>query len=148
MSDMIERPIIKFRKTSEDAIIPSYATDGSNGFDLYSMMDGKLRPGELMMIPLGVEAEIPKDWCVVFIGKSGLASREGIGILGGLIDSDYRGEWHAILLNNKKQEEFVFHKRQKVVQGVILYSPQAKIVEVDSLSETERGKSGFGSTGK
>lgn len=144
---MIERPTIKFRRTSPDSIIPSYSTDGSNGFDLYSVVDGEIKPGERATIPLGVEAEIPKNWCVIFIGKSGLAAREGIAMLGGLIDSDYRGEWHAILLNTG-EKEFKFEKGQKIIQGVTLYSPQAKIIGVESLSETQRGKGGFGSTGR
>ena len=143
---IIENPEIKIRRSSPDAKLPTYATDGSAGFDLYSIEDGELKVGKRVIIALGIEAEIPKDWCVVFIGKSGLASKNGIDILGGLIDPDYRGGWKVILLNTG-EENFEFKKGDKITQGVILYAPQAKLTEVKELSESVRGTGGFGSTG-
>lgn len=140
-------PILKVKRLYPDAIVPTYSNPGDAGFDLYSMIDGKIGPGRKKIIPLGISVEIPKDWCMLFIGKSGLATEPGIEILGGLIDSGYRGELRAVLLNTG-QEKFDFEKGDKVTQGVLLYSPQAKIIEVQELAESIRGKKGFGSSGK
>ncbi len=140
-------PTLKVMKLSPDAIVPSYAKPGDAGFDLFSMIDGKIGPGRTKIIPLGISVEIPKDWCILFIGKSGLATMPGIAILGGLIDSGYRGELKAVLLN-AGQARFEFEKGDKVTQGVLFYSPQAEIIEVQSLGDSIRGAKGFGSTGK
>ncbi|SRR5260221_3171318 len=141
-------PILKIKRLFSDAKMPVYATDGSAGFDLFTTESGILNPGAGQLIfPLGVKAEIPKNWAVLFVGKSGLASQKGVAVLGGLIDSDYRGEWMAILINNGTMGHS-FSKGDKVVQGVLMFTPQAKIMEVDELSETKRGKGGFGSTGR
>lgn len=140
-------PEIKFKKLHSDAKIPFYAHEDDAGFDLFTVEDGQILVGERKKIPLGLAAEISKGWCVLFIGKSGLADRSGVAILGGLIDSGYRGEWQAILLNTG-DEVIRYGKGDKVTQGVVLYNPQAKIIEVHDLSETDRGQGGFGSTGK
>src|SRR5579864_5576490 len=129
----IERPFIKIQKLSEGAIVPRYANRAAAGFDLYSITDGILKAGERLTLPIGIASEISPCWCVLFVGKSGLASKKGIDILGGLIDSDYRGEWKVVLLNSG-EEDYDFQKGDKITQGVILYSPQASILEVDKLS--------------
>ncbi len=140
-------PLLKVKKLSPDAIVPTYANPGDAGFDLYSMEDGNIAPKHIKIIPLGLAVEIPKDWCIQFIGKSGLATKPGIAILGGLIDSGYRGELKAVLFN-AGLEKHEFKKGNKVVQGVLYYSPQAKIIEVKDLEESVRGEKGFGSSGK
>ncbi len=140
-------PILKVVKLYPDAIVPSYANPGDAGFDLYSMEDGIIGPGRKRVIPLGIAVEIPRDWCIQLTGKSGLSASYGIDILGGLIDSGYRGELKAILLNTG-EERFKYEKGSKVTQGVLYYSPQAEIIEVQSLGDSIRGKKGFGSSGK
>lgn len=143
----IKNPTIKFKKLLPDAIIPTYAHPGDAGFDLYAIESGSINAGDRQMIPLAISSEIPEDWAVIIKDKSGLANEFGIHVLGGVIDSGYRGEW-KVVLNNSGKKTFEFEKGQKITQGIAVFVPQAKIVEVSKLTETDRGVSGFGSTGK
>lgn len=143
-----KEPILKFKLLNPDAVVPKYAKPGDAGFDLITPIDFNLKVAvKPTTIPLGLAVEIPQNWCIQFIGRSGLASKNGVAILGGLIDSGYRGELGVVLLNTGEVDIF-FRKGDKIAQGVVYYAPQAKIVEVEELSETERGSGGFGSTGK
>ena len=135
---------------SLDLPLPHYATTGSAGLDLLAAVDQEitLAPGQRMAVPTGIAIELPHGVEAQVRPRSGLALNHGITCLNspGTIDSDYRGEIKAILINHG-QEPFLISRGHKIAQMVIARHEQAELVEVDSLSDSERGAGGFGSTG-
>ncbi|MCI5605844.1 MAG: dUTP diphosphatase, partial [Spirochaetia bacterium] len=104
--------------------------------------------GKTAMIPTGLFFEIPEGYEVQVRPRSGLAAKNGITVLNtpGTIDSDYRGEIKVILIN-LGNKDFVVNDKERIAQMVIAPVIQAGFEITDSLSETERGTGGFGSTG-
>ena len=133
---------------SADATLPKYQTFGSSGMDLCTTIDFVLAAGERMMVPTGLRIALPEGYEAKVRPRSGLAVKHGIGMVNapGTIDSDYRGEIHAILIN-WGSDAVEFRKGDRVAQIVIAPVVQATWVEVDSLDATDRGEGGFGSTG-
>lgn len=109
-----------------------------------------LAPGERALVPTGIAVSIPEGFAGFLQPRSGLASRYGISIVNtpGLIDSHYRGEIKAILVNLDGSEPFQVDRGDKICQLVIQKVEQARFIEVEILDPTERGTGGFGSTGK
>lgn len=132
-------------KRIENGILPEYKTLGSSGADCYSRINWIVNSGDTMKIPLGFAVEIPMGYEMQIRPRSGL-SKDGIISQLGTIDSDYRGEVCAIVTNNTK-ENFMIHKGDRIAQAVICPVIIANWNEVQELSETKRGKGGFGSTG-
>ena len=139
---------LKIKKLKNEAVIPSYQTKEAAGFDLHSIEDIVLNPGERKLIATGLAFEIEYGYEVQIRPRSGLAFKHGITVLNtpGTIDSDYRGEIKVLLINHSN-EKFEIKKGDRIAQAVVAPVIQAKIVEVDELSDTARGESGFGSTG-
>jgi dUTP pyrophosphatase len=133
-----------------DLPLPHYATPGSAGLDLLAAVDAEMviEPGKRAAVPTGIAIELPLGVEAQVRPRSGLALNQGITCLNapGTIDSDYRGEIKAILINHGDQP-FRISRGMKIAQMVIARHEQAALVEVDSLSESERGAGGFGSTG-
>ncbi len=140
---------IKIKKLNKKAIIPAYQTKEAAGFDLHSIEDVVINPGERKLIGTGLAFEIEFGYEVQIRPRSGLAYKHGITVLNtpGTIDSDYRGEIKVLLINHGS-EPFEIKKGERIAQAVIAPVIQAEIVEVEELSDTERGSGGFGSTGK
>ena len=138
---------LKFKKTKDNATLPTYAHVTDAGFDLYSCEDYILKPGERHVFNIGLISEFSDGYFVVIKPKSGLAVKAGIDVLAGIIDSGYRGEWGVALIN-LGQEPYEFKTGDKLAQGIILPYEQAAIVETSDLGESDRGTGGFGSTGK
>lgn len=138
---------IKFRLLKKGAKIPSYAHSGDAGFDIYAVSSKLIKKGTHEIIATGIASEISKGWFVSFRDRSGLAAKHGIHVLGGVIDSGYRGEWKVILANFGNKD-YKVEKRERIAQGILQSAPHAEIKKVNVLSETKRGSSGFGSTGK
>jgi len=138
---------VKIKKLHPDAIIPKYAHPGDAGMDLYINEAVELEPGERKSIPLGISVEIPKGYVGLMWDKSGLSHKYGIKTFGGVIDSGYRGEWHAGVMN-LSDKYFKFEKGHKIVQLLIQKVEQVDFEEVEELSDTSRGEGGLGSTGK
>jgi len=140
---------IKIKKLNKKAIIPAYQTKEAAGFDLHSIEDVIIKPGERKLIGTGLAFEIEFGFEVQIRPRSGLAYKHGITVLNtpGTIDSDYRGEIKVLLINHGSGE-FEIKKGERIAQAVIAPVIQAEIVEVEELSDTERGSGGFGSTGK
>jgi len=140
---------LKIKKLTPDAIIPAYQTELAAGFDLHSVEDYVLKKGERKLIKTGLAFEIEEGYEVQIRPRSGLAFKHGITVLNtpGTIDADYRGEI-MVLLINLGEDDFEIKKGERIAQAVIAPVIQAEFVEVDELSETKRGKGGFGSTGK
>ncbi|MFA5484806.1 MAG: dUTP diphosphatase [Candidatus Pacearchaeota archaeon] len=137
---------VKIKKLRADATLPNYAHHGDAGMDLYSTIDICLEQNQRTLIPLGFSMELPEGYVSIIKGKSGLALNKGLVILGGVIDQNYRGEYNAIILNSG-YDDLVIKKNQKVAQLLIQSVEKAELEEVDELSNTIRGKDGFGSTG-
>ena len=141
---------ILIKRLSKEVPLPKYETSGSSGMDLSANIDAKIdiEPGKTVIIPTGLALSIPKGFEVQIRPRSGLAAKQKISVLNtpGTIDADYRGEIKVILIN-LGQETFKVEKGLRIAQMVVCPIVQAQLKEVDDLSETERGKGGFGSTG-
>lgn len=142
-------PRIKIKKLDNNAVIPSYETSESAGFDLRSSKGGSISPGEIVCISTGISMEIPTGYELQIRPRSGMALKNGITVLNspGTVDSDYRGEIKIILINHST-EIYTYTAGQRIAQGVLMKLPERPIFyETQELSETDRGTGGFGSTG-
>jgi dUTP pyrophosphatase len=138
---------LKVKKLSPEAVLPSYAHPGDAGMDLYANETITLKPGEIGKIKSGISMEIPEGYVGLYWDKSGLSNNHGIKMLGGVVDSGYRGELIMGVIN-LSQKEYTFEKGHKVLQMLIQKVEHMEIVEVEELSDTDRGENGFGSSGK
>ena len=142
---------ILIKRLSKEVPLPKYETNGSSGMDLAANVNTNIDidPGETAIIPTGLALSIPKGFEVQIRPRSGLAAKQKISVLNtpGTIDADYRGEIKVILINHSR-ELFTVENGQRIAQMVICPIIQVQLEEVDVLSETKRGKDGFGSTGK
>lgn len=131
--------------------MPAYATEQSAGMDLRASLTESvtLKPMERRLIPTGLYIELPAGYEAQIRPRSGLALKKGITVLNtpGTIDADYRGEIGVILIN-LSTEPFVIENGERICQMVIARYESAELIEVEELSETERGEGGFGHTGK
>ena len=135
-----------------DNAMPAYETVNSAGMDLRAYLpDGELviKPMQRALVPTGLFMEIPIGYEGQVRPRSGLAIKSGITVLNspGTIDADYRGEVKVILIN-LSDVDFVIKSGDRIAQLVIAKHEQPEVVEVQVLSETERGAGGFGHTGK
>lgn len=131
--------------------LPHYATEHSAGMDLRANLDAPvvLGPLERKIIPTGLFIELPEGYEAQIRPRSGLAAKHGITCLNtpGTIDADYRGEI-GVILANVSNESFTVNDGERICQMVIAQYTKANLVEVQELSETDRGAGGFGSTGR
>jgi dUTP pyrophosphatase len=141
--------ILKIKKLNKDALIPSYKSEEASGFDLHSIEDIVIKPGERKLISTGLAFEIEKGYEIQIRPRSGLAYKHGITVLNspGTIDSDYRGEIKVLLIN-LGDKDFEIKKGDRIAQAVVAPVIQVEFLEVENLRETKRGSGGFGSTGK
>ena len=141
---------IKIKILDRSIPVPKYAHAGDAGLDLYSSINCELRPFERKKIPTGIKISIPQGYAGFIQPRSGLAAKNGISIVNtpGLIDSGYRGEVCAILINLDPKNVFKVKKGDKICQLVIQKVEKIKLEITKDLDETSRGEGGFGSTGK
>ena len=141
---------ILIKRLSKDVALPKYETEGSSGLDLAANIDKQIKilPGKTEIIPTGLAVAIPKNFEIQIRPRSGLAAKSQISVLNtpGTIDSDYRGELKVILIN-LSDKIFVVEKGLRIAQMVLCPVVKATLKEVTELENTERGSSGFGSTG-
>ena len=130
--------------------LPQYETELSAGMDVRAFLDSSitLEPLDRILVKTGLFAELEKGFEIQVRPRSGLALKKGITVLNspGTIDADYRGEIGVILINLSK-DKFVISSGDRIAQLVVCKHEQPKIVLSSSLSETQRGDKGFGSTG-
>jgi dUTP pyrophosphatase len=139
------KPVLKILTSF---ILPEYKTSGSACFDIAITSNKTLKPNELFNFGTGLRMEIPKGWCLLVFPRSSLGQKKCIIPNSvGVIDSDYRGEVKVPVLN-LSEEEVNFEVGQRIAQGLLVRAKQCKIVNVETLSDTDRGSGGFGSTGK
>ena len=131
------------------ASVPTRATSGDAGLDLYASESARLEPGERLSLGTGVAVEIPGGHAGLVLPRSGWAARHGIALVNapGLIDSGYRGEVRVLLLNTDRDEPFEIAEGDRIAQLLIVPFAALEPVEVETLGESERGEGGFGSTG-
>ena len=128
---------------------PAYAKPGDAGADLRSRIDFELEPGERALVPTGVAIALPEGYVGLVHPRSGLATKNGITIVNapGTVDSGYRGELMVTLLNTDKTKSFHVQRGDRIAQLVIQKYEHATFTVVEELDQTERGSSGFGSSG-
>lgn len=132
--------------------IPKYESEGAAGLDLLAAISKSkniiILPGKAEMVPTGIAIALPKGFEAQIRPRSGLAAKNGITILNspGTIDSDYRGEISAMLINHSKVN-FEIERGMRIAQMVIAPVVQFNLIKTETLDETKRGAGGFGSTG-
>tara|TARA_E500000331_G_scaffold355154_1_gene409949 strand:- start:842 stop:1279 length:438 start_codon:yes stop_codon:yes gene_type:complete len=142
---------VLIKKLDKSVELPSYKTIGSSGMDLMAFIKEpiKLTPNSSCLVPTGLSIAFSKDYEVQIRPRSGLAAKKGITVLNtpGTIDSDYRGEIKIILFNHSS-EEFIINNKDRIAQMILMPVLKMELEEVENLTDTVRGKGGFGSTGK
>ena len=131
------------------AEVPQYAHAGDAGADLMSADHVVISPGERVVVGTGVSIALPRGFAGFVVPRSGLAARHGLTIVNtpGTIDAGYRGEIRVILLNTDRSEPYTVRPGDRIAQLVVMPVMRARFVPVERLPGTERGESGFGSTG-
>jgi dUTP pyrophosphatase len=130
--------------------LPQYETSGSAGMDLRAnlLQPITLKPSERQLIPTGIFIELPLGYEAQIRPRSGLAYKRGLTCANtpGTIDSDYRGEIQVILINLSNEPQTIEHG-ERIAQMIIARYERIEWISADTLSQTERGSGGFGSTG-
>jgi dUTP pyrophosphatase len=151
MESSVEIKFKRLRKELSHIPLPSYATKGSSGLDIYAALEKPitLSHGAIEIVPTNISVEIPEGYEIQVRPRSGLAANHGIGILNspGTIDSDYRGEIKIIIINFG-QKDFIIQPAERIAQLVVAKVCTAKFIESENLNNTKRGKGGFGHTGR
>ena len=141
---------VNVKKLRPGASLPNYETAGASGMDVRACLDEPVLVdrGGIVTVPTGLAFEIPFGCEIQARSRSGLARRNGIVVLNspGTIDSDYRGELIIVLIN-LGAAPFTIHHGDRIAQLVCAPVLRVSLAETDSLSETDRGAGGFGSTG-
>ena len=138
---------------AEGLPLPAYQTTDAAGLDLLAAVPTEtplvLAPGKYAMVPTGLTIALPAGYEAQVRPRSGLAAKHGVTVLNspGTIDADYRGEIKVILINHGAAP-FVVKRGERIAQMVIAPAVQAALVPVATLSATDRGAGGFGSTGR
>lgn len=159
---------LKFKKLVGQAKLPA-KTNGNIGIDLSVVADDInrwlyiidtnnkkpamsyfLQPGERVVFNTGLSVEIPDGYALIIKDRSGLAAKNGIHVLAGVIDSSYRGEIKVCLLNTSKNYDgdVRINEGDRIAQAILTHDLTCSIIETSELSETPRGEKGFGSSGK
>ena len=136
---------------ARDLPLPRYETAGAAGMDLLAAIEGEMiiEPGAVALVPTGLSFALPAHLEAQVRPRSGLAAKHGVTVLNapGTIDSDYRGEVKAILINHGKTP-FKVERGMRIAQLVIARVEQIAWAETDTLEASTRGAGGFGSTGR
>ena len=142
---------IAVKKLRAGAILPSFGSREAAGADLYACLekDVTILPGETAFIPTGLAMELPRGYAGLIYARSGLACKRGLAPANkvGVVDSDYRGEFLVALHNHGKEAQTV-SAGERIAQLVITPVLIPEYIEVETLSDTQRGAGGFGSTGR
>ena len=142
---MIKVPLRRLDPSIEP---PSYAREGDAGLDLRAAHDATLEPGGRGLVGTGLAVAIPPGFAGLVLPRSGLALSQGVTVLNapGLVDAGYRGELKVLLINHG-DKSVVVRRGDRIAQLVIQRVERAELIEVVELPASERGASGFGSTG-
>lgn len=143
----LESSSLKVKKLHESARLPLRGSAHAIGADLCCVEAFTLQPLERKLIPTGLAIEIPVGFYGRVAPRSGLAVKQGIDTLAGVIDSDYRGEVRVLLINFNS-EAVSFDAGERIAQLIIEKAETVDYEWAEELSDTTRGAGGFGSTGR
>lgn len=144
---MFSKGKLKIKKLREDAKIPSFNHDTDAGLDMHSVNEVLVAPLERKSIETGIAMELPKGYAGLIWERSGLALKEGIMTMGGVIDEGYRGEI-KIIIHNMTNNYYQIRKGDRIAQ-MLIQKVEHPVIEVTGmLTESEREEKGFGSSGK
>lgn len=152
--------MIKIKKLTEDAIIPHRSREGDACYDLYTNINYDVKAYDTVVIPTGIAIELPVEYEAEIRPRSGISLNGVLAydvfmgrmdnfkctIIQGTIDSNYRGEI-GIIFRNETMRDITIKKHTKLAQMKINYVPDVELIEVEELSESNRGENGFGSSG-
>ena len=142
---------IKIKRLNKRAKIPTFGTEFSAGADLYCAEEHEISgcSGQKCSIGTGISMEIPEGYVGLVFARSGLACKNGLRLCNsvGVIDADYRGEIKVVLHNDSEYVREI-KPGERVAQMIIMPYPKVSFIEVEELSDTVRGESGFGGTGR
>lgn len=142
---------VAVKKLREGAILPTFGSEGAAGADLYACLedDVTILPGETVFIPTGLAMELPRGYAGLVYARSSMGAKRGLAPANkvGVIDSDYRGEFFVALFNHGRESQTVCN-HERIAQLVVTPVLIPEYIEVEQLSDTQRGAGGFGSTGK
>jgi dUTP pyrophosphatase len=141
---------LAFRRLDPEAILPERVHPGDAGFDLRSIEDVEVGPGERTMVRTGLAVAIPDAHAGLVLPRSGLATKHGLTLANapGLIDAGYRGELICSLVNLDRDESVKIARGDRIAQLVIVAVREVRPAWVDELPPSSRGDDGFGSTGR
>ena len=145
---MLDLPVVRL---DPGLPLPAYARPGDAGADLVARDDVLLRArGGRGTVPTGVAVAIPEGYAGLVVPRSGLALHHGVTLLNtpGLIDAGYRGELRCLLVNTDPANDYTVHRGDRIAQLVIVAVEHAAFAVVDALPDSERGRGGFGHTGR
>ncbi len=141
---------VRYQKLDERAVTPTYGSAAAAGADLYALLDAPLTlaAGETALLHTGLAVEIPEGYVGLICARSGLATKRGLAPANkvGVIDADYRGELMVAMHNHGTVNQTI-DSGERIAQLLIMPYMTAAFTEADSLSDTDRGAGGFGSTG-
>ena len=141
--------IVEFQLLSAAGRAPERANEHDAGWDLRAAEAATIAPGERASVGTGIAVAIPEGHAGLVLPRSGLAARHGIALVNapGLIDAGYRGEVRVLLLNTDARAAFEIVAEDRIAQLVIVDLPVVEFAEAGALSDTARGRGGFGSSG-
>lgn len=146
-----EKLSVPFRRLRPESCVPEKAHDGDAGYDLRSVDDVILPPGERALVGTGISVAIPEGYAGLVLPRSGLAVKHGVSLVNtpGLVDSGYRGELRVPLINHDRRETFEVEAGMRIAQLLLVRHESAAFAEVDLLEAgtDKRGEGGFGSSG-
>ncbi len=137
---------LSVKKINNEAVLPTRAHSYDAGMDLYVNGRQVITAHTTVAVPTGISMEIPEGFVGLIWDKSSIGAK-GLKTLGGVVDSEYRGEV-KVVVHNLNNEDIIFEHGQKIAQMLIQKVELVDIEEVTDLSSTVRGEGGFGSTGK
>ena len=142
---------VAVKKLREGAVLPTFGSNEAAGADLYACLeqDVTIAPGETVFVPTGLAMELPRGYAGLIYARSGLACKRGLAPANkvGVVDSDYRGEFIVALHNHGSQPQTISHG-ERIAQLVVTPVLIPEYIEVETLSDTQRGTGGFGFTGR
>jgi dUTP pyrophosphatase len=143
-----EENTIKVKRFMNGALLPKIGSADAAGMDFYQPESVEIEPHQTQYVTLGLAMEIPKGYMLMLAPRSSM-SKTPLVIPNsfGVIDADYRGEIKGIF-KNTGDDAYLIQKGDRLVQGILVPVGALNLLEVDELSETERGSGGIGSTGK
>lgn len=139
---------MQIKQLNPNFLMPTKGTKGAGAFDIYMPEPGSCSGDFPTIVPLGFSAAIPLGHAAILIPRSGAGFKHGVELNNtcGLIDSDFRGEWHAAI-KTKSGAEFNWNQGDRVLQFIVVPIPDIQLELVFELDDTDRGNGGFGSTG-